>query len=112
MFTDPFAAEFLRLDRSNGDYVFDITFKKHYEYHSRHRVWIDPVKKYTTKREWFAHDGYQLATFFYSEPVNLSGIWFPTKCTVRNVEGKVAGVTSYKKVVLNGGVAESLFEIK
>ncbi len=112
MFSDPFSSDFIRVDRQSGELVFDIIFKKRYEYNTRHRVWIDAAKKYTTKREWFAQEGFQLATFFYTDPINLGGVWFPTKCTVKNVEGKVAGITSYKKVAINAGIAESLFEIK
>lgn len=112
MFEDPFSAKYVRTDRQNGDYVFDLTFKTSYNDTSRHRVWVDPEKKFTTKREWYGQNGRFLATFLYEEPVSQNGVWFPTKISVKNVEGKLGGVTKYKNVVINAGIPSSTFEIK
>jgi outer membrane lipoprotein-sorting protein len=113
MFSDPFEAKFVRTDRATGDYVFDITYNdKKYNDTSRHRVWVDPQKRYTTKREWYSQGGKQLAIFYYENVVNQDGVWMPTKVTVKNVEGKVGGITSYANLKVNEGIDESLFKIK
>lgn len=113
LFQDPFAAKFVRIDRATNDYVFDITYKNPpYTDKSRHRVWVDPQKRYTTKREWYAQSGKQLATFFYDDPIQENGAWIATKLTVKNIEGKVAAVISYVDVQLNKGIDESMFKFK
>lgn len=113
LFEDPFTAKFVRVDRASGDYVFDLTYKRpKYSDTSRHRVWVDPQKKFTTKREWYNQGGRQLATFIYENPVNNGSAWLPTRITVRNVEGKVAAVTLYDSVQINTGLADSLFAVR
>lgn len=111
MFQDPFTAKFLRVDRDSGDLVFDLTYQTpKYDDTSRHRVWIDKSKRYITKRVWFNQEGGQLATFIYENPKSKDGVWFPTRCTVKNNDDKVAGVTEYTKMEINSGLADSLFK--
>lgn len=113
MFADPFQATFVRIDRATGDYVFDIMYnQKKYDDEARYRVWIDPQKRYTTKREWFARTGKQYATFLYENPVLKGGVWFPTRLIVKNVEGKVGGVTVFDNLTVNNGIADSMFQFK
>lgn len=109
IFADPFKATFVRVDRESGDLVFDLTYQSKYDDTSRHRVWISKDKKYITKRVWFNQEGVQLATFLYDNPKNKDGVWFPTRCTVKNNDDKVAGVTEYSKMELNSGLPSSLF---
>lgn len=111
LFQDPFKATFVRVDRDSGDLVFDITYQApKYDDTSRHRVWVDKDKRYITKRVWFNQEGGQLATFTYDNPKNKDGVWFPTRCTVTNNDGKVAGVTEYTKMEINTGLADSVFK--
>ncbi len=113
MFKDPFAGKYVRTDRQSGDYVFDLTFKRpEYDDNTRHRVWVDPKTKITVKREWYNQDGRLLATFLYEEPVNQNGGWMATKVSVKNVEGKLAGVTRYENPKINTGLEADLFAIK
>ncbi|MBC8065533.1 MAG: outer membrane lipoprotein-sorting protein [Chlorobia bacterium] len=105
-------AKFVRLDRATNDVVFDITHPKILDDTSRHRVWIDPQKKFVTKREWFSQRGRQLATFYYNEPVNLGGVWVPTKMQVKNVDGALAGETYYTNLKVNTGLDDALFSVK
>jgi outer membrane lipoprotein-sorting protein len=108
-----FDAAFVRTDRATGDYVFDLTYKKpRFDDTSRFRVWVDPQKKYTTKRESYSQKGKLRATFLYENPVTDNGATFPTKVTVKNADDKVAGITSQSSVKLNTGLSDSMFVIK
>lgn len=111
MFKGLFEATFVRKDRATGDYVFDIRYNPKYDYKSYYRVWVDPAKKYITKREWYRKDR-QLATFFYSEPVNQDGLWLPTHLLVKNVDDKRAGETEYLAMKVNTGLSDDLFRLK
>jgi outer membrane lipoprotein-sorting protein len=111
LFKGLFVAEFVRTDRATGNYVFDIRYDPKFNYKTYYRVWIDPQKHYITKREWYRKDR-QLATFFYSEPVNQGGIWLPTRLVVKNVDNVRAGETAYEAMQVNTGLSDELFKIK
>jgi outer membrane lipoprotein-sorting protein len=106
-----FQAKFVRSDRATGDVVFDLTYVAGLDDTSRHRVWIDPSKKYVTRREWYNQYNRQLATFFYENPKQFSGVWMPTQLTVKNVDNKVAGITRYESIKVNTGLPDSLFNV-
>jgi outer membrane lipoprotein-sorting protein len=112
LFDDFFQAKFIRIDRATEDAVFDLTYVSRLNDTSRHRIWIDPSKKIITKREWYSQRGKQVATFFYSGPVQSGGIWVSTKCVVKNNDNEVAGETVYEDVKANTGLPESLFSVK
>lgn len=112
LFTDFFEAKFVRVDRATGDVVFDVTYPKVLDDTSRHRIWIDTEKKFVTKREWYNQPGRQLATFYYTDPQNFSGVWLPTKMQVKNVDGVLAGETRYSGLKVNSGLDETLFATK
>lgn len=103
-------AQFVRMDRETGDPVFDITYQDR-EDTSRYRVWVDPQKHYTTKREWYSQGGRQLATFIYDEPRQENGVWFPTRVTVKNADDIVAGQMVYDSIRVNTGLSSELFRI-
>lgn len=112
MMSELFTAKYVRTDRASGDYVFDMTYKTpKYSDTSRHRIWVDPQKRVISKREWYNQYGRQRATFFYEEPMLRDGVWFPSRGTVRNMDGKIAGVIEYQSVKINSGLADSLFKI-
>jgi hypothetical protein len=101
--------EFVRVDRSTGDWVFDLRFQ-YRDDTTRHRVWISPTTKAAVRREWYGQDGRLKATFYYSDIKNYEGVFIPTTIEVRNVAGKTGGVTVYDKVRANTGtVPDSLF---
>ena len=112
LFRNLFVGTFVRTDKDSGRIVFDITYANSSEDSSRHRVFIDPAKKYVTRREWYAQDGTLRAIFLYEAPVHMNGAFFPTKLTVKNAEGKTAGTSSYIDIKLNAGLADSLFSVK
>lgn len=91
-----------------GFYIFDIRYKSESD-PSRHRVWVDPKRRYIAKRMWYNRRGELMATFEYSDPIQVSGVWFPTKLTVLNAEGKIAGVSRYQEIRVNTGMPDSLF---
>lgn len=104
-------AKYQRTDRATGDYVFDLMFKKRKpDDNTRHRIWVDPQKRYVKKREWFNRKGDQLATFYYSQPQSDDGVTFPGRVEVRNVENKVGGIIDYKSFKANTGLSDSLFK--
>jgi len=111
MMSELFTAKYVRTDRATGDYVFDMTYKSpKFSDTSRHRIWVDPQKRVLSKREWYNQHGRQMATFFYEEPMLRDGVWFPSRGTVRNMDGKIAGVIEYESVKVNSGLADSLFK--
>lgn len=107
-------AKFVRVDRQNGDYVYDLTYKASTKDETRHRVWIDPKMKVITKREWYSQMGDKrlMATMVYSDFVTASGVYFPGKYSVFNADGKLAGSLSYDNVHINPELDEALFVIK
>lgn len=112
LFRDLFDAKFIRIDRATGAAVFDLTYKPRLKDGTRHRIWIHPERKYTIKREWYSQFGGRLqATFNYEKPLSTKGVWFPTRVSVANSEGKEAGVTEYRSVVLNADLSDDLFKI-
>jgi len=112
LFNNLFQAKFIRNDRATGDLVFDLTYIPSLDDTTRHRVWVDPKQKFVNKREWYSqNDGRLMATFLYTEAKQFGNVWFPTKLTVKNAENKVAGSTSYAKVKVNAGVADSSFAV-
>jgi outer membrane lipoprotein-sorting protein len=111
LFNGLFQAKFVRLDRATNDVVFDVTYPTALDDTSRHRIWVDPQKKYVTKREWYSQKGKQLATFYYNDPVSVDGVWMPTKMQVKNVDGALAGETYYTGLKVNQGLSDSLFSV-
>lgn len=111
LFTDLYVAKFVRVDRESGDLVFDCTYQTKFDDTSRNRIWVDKDKKIVTKRVWYGQEGQQRATFIYDNPKQQNGVWFPTRCTVKNNDDKVAGVTEYLKMTINSGLPDSMFKI-
>lgn len=100
---------YVRTDR-DGQYVFDVNYQYTGDT-TRFRIWVDPSKKYITKRMWYNQKGVLVATFLYENPVQSNGVWFPTRLTVQNAEGKTAGVSLFKDVRANIGIADSVFRL-
>jgi outer membrane lipoprotein-sorting protein len=114
LFSSLFEAKFVRKDTRTGAMVYDLTYQDRFNDDTRHRVWVDPVRKLTIRREWYSQlDNYRLmATFYYEEPKQFGPVWVPTRLTVRNAEDKVAGVSEYTKIRVNTGLEDSLFNVK
>lgn len=110
LFSGLFEATYVRLDRESGRAVFDLTFAKALDDTSRQRVFIDPDRKYVARREWYSQEGRLRAVFSYESPVQVDGVWLASKLTVKNADGKVAGVSSYTDLKVNSGLSDSLFQ--
>ncbi len=110
LFESLFNAKYLRVDRASGDLVFDVTYKNFDDDVSRHRIWVDRKKGIVNKREWYNQAGRQIATFYYENSMNVDGVWLPTRLTVKNVEDRLAGVTTYEDIKVNTGLSNSLFQ--
>ncbi len=91
--------------------VFDIAFKAsdNYKDTSHQRITVDSAKHFVLKREWFGQDGKLRATFVYSEPTQISGVWLPTDMKVSNADGQLAGETKAKEIKVNQGLDDKLF---
>ncbi len=111
LFRDFYVPKFVRIDRDSGAAVFDLTFPKSLDDTSRQRIFIDPKKHFVVRREWYAQEGNLRAVFEYSDPVESHGVFVPTKTKVYNAEHKVAGVTTYANVKVNGGLSDSIFSV-
>lgn len=111
LFSSLYKATFVRKDRATGDMVFDMSYQTAGDT-SHSRIWLDTAHKVITKREWYNQEGRQLATFIYSEPKQVGGVWINTKVTVKNVEDKVAGVTTLVGIKVNQGLSDSTFELR
>ncbi|MCA1946741.1 MAG: outer membrane lipoprotein-sorting protein [Armatimonadetes bacterium] len=112
MVTSLFDAKFVRVDRATGGLVFDLTYLKKWDDTSRHRIWVDKERRYVFRREWYGQSGRLMATFAYEDPTESQGVWFPSRVTVRNAEGKVAGIMRYVDVKINSGLPDSLFSLR
>lgn len=111
LFDDLFVPTFVRWDRATGDAVFDFAYAPRYKYKAHYRVWLNPTNKCIDKREWYNHHDTQVATFFYESPIEVQGIHIPTKLTVKNIENKVAAMTSSEQITVNSGLPDSTFAV-
>lgn len=115
LFRNFFDAKYVRTEQRGdlkGCLVFDLTYVPSMDDTSRHRVWVHPTLKFTPKREWYSQNGgYLVATFNYTDVKPVNGVNVPTKVTVSNADGKVAGSTGYQNVKANTGLAASLFKV-
>ena len=106
-------AEYKRVQDVKGIHcaVFRVSYKTPID--TSHRlVWIDPRTKIVVKREEYSQAGKLNATFWYLEPKEVApGIWFPTRLEAYNRDNQQAGVTSYRNVHVNQGLADSVFRL-
>lgn len=114
LFDGFFVAQFVRRDTRLGALVFDIRHDPKLNDDTRHRVWVDPDKKFTIRREWYSQidNNRLMAIFSYEDPKQVNGVWIPTKIVVRNAENKLAGSSAYTEIRVNTGLADSLFSVR
>jgi outer membrane lipoprotein-sorting protein len=110
LFQDFMQAKFVRNDRATGDVVFDLNFNPKFGDTTRYRVWINPVQKFTTKKEWYSQKGDLKATFYFTQPQQVGSFWVPTIGSVKNAEGNSAGALNYSHFKINVGLDDSLFK--
>lgn len=111
LFNGYLSAKYVRTDRLTGEWVFDLTYDPEHGDKTRHRIWIDPEKRFLSKRVWYSRRGNLRATFLYENPKKFGDIWFPTKAVVKNAENKVAGTILYSDIVINPTLSDDLFKL-
>jgi outer membrane lipoprotein-sorting protein len=112
LFEDLMDAKFVRNDRATGALVFDLTFKKRFNYSQRHRVWIEPKSRAMVMREWYAAgDGRLMATFLYAGHKIEGTTAFPTRYEVRNADNRVAGTMELRDLKINPTLSDDLFKV-
>ena len=94
----------------SGRAVFDLSYLRSTD-SSRHRVWVDLVKKVIMKREWYGQNGLLMATFEYYDHKESNGIWFPSGVRVYNKDQKLAGISKYANVKVNAGISDDVFKL-
>ncbi len=107
-------AEFKRVAEVKGIpcALFRVSYKDKDLDTSYRNVWIDPKTKIVIKREEYSQHGKLNGTFWYLEPKEVApGIWFPTRLEAYNRDNEQAGVTIYRNVTVNQGLAESVFRL-
>lgn len=91
--------------------VFDMSYKNKDEDSSHHIIYIDPKTKVVRKRESYSQAGKLQALFFFNKVEQIKpGIWMPTEIEVQTTDRVVAGVTAYKNIKVNTGLADSVFK--
>ena len=79
---------------------------------TRYIAWLDPVRKVTLRRQWFDRSNRLKGTFDYLDISEAApGVYVPRRIEVRTATGSLAGVAVYSDVIVNGGLADALFEI-
>jgi len=107
--TNYFQDKFVRFDRETGNPVFDLTWPAKWDNTSRMRVWIDKTDKYIVRREWYGQLGQLKATYYYSNPVRIKGMMFPTVQKTFNAENKLAAEIQFSNLKANEGISDALF---
>lgn len=80
---------------------------------SSHQImYIDPKTKVVRKREAYSQEGKLQAVYYYKGVKEVApGIWFPTEIEAQNTDRVIAGVTAYKDIKVNIGIADSIFKL-
>jgi outer membrane lipoprotein-sorting protein len=94
----------------NGQWVFDIRYQYAADT-SRFRAWVDPAKRAIVKKLTYNSKGELMSIFEYGGHVQIGGVWFPTKLSVTNAEGKLGGRSTISDIKVNAGIADSLFQL-
>jgi hypothetical protein len=109
---DSVASRFIGKEKMDGQTVPNFEFWYTDEKHSRHHtVWIDPVKRFILRHDVYNRSGTLKMRYLLKQPVEVAGVWVPTRVEVYNASGRLAAVTRYTSVKVNTGLSESLFRI-
>jgi hypothetical protein len=75
----------------------------------RHLLWIDPEKRFILRHDVDDRHGHPWVRYQLSQPLQVAGLWVPTRLEVYNDAGHLAAVTLYSQVKVNTGLSDSLF---
>ena len=76
-----------------------------------HLLWIDPEKKIILQHDVDDRHGKPWVRYMLKQPIQMAGIWVPTRLEVYSGDGQLAAVTRYTRVKVNSGVSEGLFRL-
>jgi outer membrane lipoprotein-sorting protein len=92
--------------------VFEMRYKPQYNDTSHHNIYIDPKTKVVRRRESYSQDGKLQAVYFFKDVKEIKpGVWFPTRIEAQNTDRVIAGVTAYKEIKVNVGIADDIFKL-
>jgi outer membrane lipoprotein-sorting protein len=75
-------------------------------------MYIDPKTKVVRKRESYSQESKLQAVYYYKDVKEVApGIWFPTQIEAQNIDRVIAGITAYKDIKVNTGIADSIFKL-
>lgn len=91
--------------------VFEMRYQKE-EKGQYYRVWIDPVTRLISKREWYDSADKLKATFTYQAPQEVApDLWVPNRIEIKNAEGVTACIVTLSEIKVNQGVGEDPFTV-
>jgi hypothetical protein len=76
-----------------------------------HLLWIDPEKRIILRHDVDDRHGHPWVRYVWKQPIQVGGIWVPTRLEVYSGDGHLAAVTRYTGVKANTGLSESLFRL-
>jgi hypothetical protein len=76
-----------------------------------HLLWMDPDKRFVVRHDVDDRFGHPWVRYLWKQPIQVAGIWVPTRLEVYSADGRLAAVTRYTSVKVNTGLSESLFHL-
>jgi hypothetical protein len=76
-----------------------------------HLLWIDPEKRIILRHDVDDRHGHPWVRYLWNQPIQVAGIWVPTRLEVYSEDGHLAAVTRYTGVKVNTGLSERLFRL-
>lgn len=90
--------------------VFEFWFTA--DYISRHHLlYVDPAKKIILRHDVDDRYGHPWVSYVLKQPIQVGGIWVPTRLEVYSADNRLAAVTHYTSVRVNTGLSDSLFHL-
>jgi outer membrane lipoprotein-sorting protein len=74
-------------------------------------VWVNPKTTITERRQSFNGDNKFQKEIRYTNPKLFGNVWVPTRVEIYNQFGKLGAVQNVERVLVNSGLADSLFVI-
>jgi len=76
-----------------------------------HLLWVDPDKKIVLRHDVDDRHGHPWMRYMLKQPIQVSGIWVPTRLEVYAADGRLAATTRCSGVKINSGLGEGLFRM-
>jgi len=76
-----------------------------------HLLYVDPEKKLILRHDVDDRYGHPWVRYMLKQPIQVAGIWVPTRLEVYSADNHLAAVTRYTSVRVNTGLSDSLFRL-